>query len=72
MIKCYDVPCGLPIPCKVLLHMGKFYSFGCTPRSFQGIWNEVKGGLDMLETFELNECELEELEYCLVEILEED
>lgn len=35
-------------PVMVLEHEGKFYSFGCTFRTAQSVWTEVKNKLETL------------------------
>lgn len=49
-VKAYRVPVGAPVDVLVLEHLGNFYSFGCTCRSGESVWKEVKTKLDTLET----------------------
>lgn len=48
-------------PLLILEHGGKFYSFNCTCRTGQGVWDEVKDKLDSLITCDLNEDEIADL-----------
>lgn len=49
IVKAYRVDIGGPIEALVLEYENNFYSFGCTCRSSQSVWNEVKGRVHELE-----------------------
>ena len=59
-MKSYHVPYGL-FGVKIIEHEGKYYSFGATPRSFQGLWEEVKDKLDTLVTCDFTEEDILEI-----------
>lgn len=50
MVNAYRVPIGMPVDVLVLEYEDNFYSFGCTCRSSESVWREVKDRLGELET----------------------
>lgn len=69
MVNCYRIPYVI-LPIIIIEYAGKFYSFGPTARSFQGIWNEVKSNLDSLNELTLDPPEIEEIKQYFEESLE--
>lgn len=59
----YSIPTdfeNLP-PVMVLEHAGKYYSFNCTRRTAQSVWDEVKDKLDTLVQCEFTDEEIADL-----------
>ena len=55
----YRIPSDI-FDIKVIKVNDKYYSFGFTCRSFNGIWEEVKNKLDTLETCDLTDEDMNE------------
>lgn len=48
-------------PLLILEHEGKYYSFNCTCRTGQSVWEEVKDKLDTLITCDFDEDDIKDL-----------
>lgn len=54
-------------PLVILEHEGKYFSFNCTCRTGQSIWDEVKDKLDSLVQCEFTDKDIADLEQFCVE-----